>query len=210
MTLVSIKTDNSSEDGAVKAEFSDGSSIILKQEYLSDGFAPAFWESGRDLSPVEEEAFKFAAECYKAEKAALRLIARAEQNSLALTAKLERRGFAAAVVKAVISRLLDRNLLDDARYAELWLRSRLSRKKARSPRWLRISLGKRGIDRNSASIALENTLDPETEYALLSRFVEQTGFPGKKSYSYRKTQLKYEGFSPEALDKYFDIFHEDR
>ena len=206
MTIVSLKIEKSSGDGAVKAEFSDGSSLLLIQDYLFDGFDPALWETGRELSSTEEEAFRFAAACYRAEKAALRLIARAEQNSLTLTAKLERRGFGAALVKAVVSRLLDRNLLDDARYAELWIRSHLSRKKANSPRWLKISLGKRGIDRNSTRTALEKTLDPETEYALLLRFLEKAGHPNSKNYGYLRTQLKYEGFSTEVLDRYFDFF----
>ena len=80
----------------------------------------------RELSSAEEDAFRFAAACYKAEKAAARLIARAEQNSFGLAAKLERRGHDTRAVKAVISVLSDRNLLDDARYAERWILSRLA------------------------------------------------------------------------------------
>ena len=204
MTIVSLKTENSSENRAVKAEFSDGSSLLITRDYLGDDFSSALMETGRELSSGEEEAFRFAAVCYRAENAALRLIARAEQNSLALTAKLERRGFDAAVAKTVISRLLDRNLLNDSRYAERWIRSRLFSRQAKSPRWLRISLGKRGIDRHSSQKALEDALDSETEYALLLKYLEKTGLPRNKNPGSFRSQLKYEGFSPEVLDRYLE------
>ena len=140
----------------------------------------------------------------RAEKVALRLIARAEQNSFGLAAKLERRGFDADVAKAVIARLLDQDLLNDDRYAELWIRSRLGRKKAHSPRWLQISLKKRGIDRNSCLKALEKLLDSETEHGLLLRYLEKADLRGRKNAVYLRRHLKYEGFSPAALDRYFD------
>ena len=138
------------------------------------------------------------------EKAALRLIARAEQNSSGLTQKLLRRGFNPDEVKALVSSLLERGLLDDARYAELWIRSRLSQKKAPSPFWLRMSLEKRGIDREFARNALEKLLDSETEYSLLLRYLEKIGFLDAKNTDYLRPQLKNEGFSFDVINKYFE------
>jgi regulatory protein len=203
VNLVSLKTENSQADGPLIAEFSDSSSLVFSTEYLPEGFDPGSLEAGRELHPWEEEAFRHAAACYRAEKAALRLIARAEQNSMGLSAKLEHRGFAARVVKAVVSRLLDRNLLDDQRYAELWIRSRLSTRKRVSPRWLEISLGRKGIDRTSLRNALKNALDPETEYNLLENYIENTSLPGNGTGSLR-SNLKHEGFSIELIERYFD------
>ena len=151
-----------------------------------------------------EEASRFTETCYRAEKIALRLIARAEQNSLGLAAKLERRGFDAVVVKTVISRLFGRNLLDDGRYAGLWVRSRLALKKAPSPQWLLAALRKRGIDRNVSLKAIDAVLDPQTEYELLLRYMEQARFPRSKMAFSLRAQLKYEGFSSAVLDTYFD------
>ena len=216
MTIVSLETENLRADGAVKLDFSDGSSLSFSLFYLpetllqtfaevnSGAERPAVWEPGRELSSGEEEAFRFASTCYRVEKIALRLVARAEQNSLGLAAKLERRGYNAVVVKAVISRLLDRNLLDDGRYAELWIRSRLAMGKAPSPRWLLISLGKRGIDRYLSREALGKVLDPETEYALLLKYLEKTGIPEEKKVRRLRAQLKYEGFSFDVLDRFFN------
>ena len=168
----------------------------------------------RELSSGEEQAFQFAADCLKAEKSALRLIARAEQNSLGLTAKLERRRFDAAVVKTVVDRFLEQNLLDNGRYAERWIRSRLSCGKAVSPQWLLVNLAKRGISREDSRKALAKVLDPETEYALLVRYLEKTGLdktfiPDNTEYTSLRAKLKYEGFSFDILDKFFDDFHQN-
>jgi len=158
------------------------------------------------LSDGEEEASSFAAACCRAEKLALKLIARAEQNSFGLTAKLERRHFDALVAKTVVSRLLARNLLDDVRYAELWIRSRLASRKAPSPQWLLVALGRRGIDRNSSLKALNNVFDPQTEYEFLLKYLEKTRFPQSKRAFSLRAQLKYEGFSSEVIDRYFSDF----
>ena len=159
-------------------------------------------------NPENAEASRFTASCNKAEEAALRLIARAEQNSLGLIAKLERKEFDTNVIKAVISGLIERGLLNDERYAELWLRSRLA-KKIQSPKSLLISLRKRGIDRNSAKKALEKVLDEDAEYALLLQYLEKLEKtpPSKaKKVPSQRAQLKYEGFSALSLDRYFEDF----
>ena len=204
MTVVSLKAEKPGSDGAVTVEFSDGSSLSVITDYLNMGADPKTDYAGRELSGGEEEAFRFAAVCYRAEKTALRLIARAEQSGLGLAAKLERRGFDAAVAKAVISRLLDRNLLDDGRYAELWIRSRLALRKAQSPQRLLAALGKRGIGRTLSLKALEKVLDPEAEYALLLSYLSKTRFPESEKAFSLKAQLKREGFSSAVFDRYFD------
>jgi len=166
------------------------------------------------MSPIidnPEEDSHFTDSCCKAKETALRLIARAEQNSRLLTAKLEKKGFDPAVAKTVISGLLERGLLNDERYASLWLRSRLARK-AQTPKTLLASLQKKGIDRHSSKHALEMILDTETEYLLLSRYIETLGATSRNFYAgsdkvYRfRLQLKYEGFSVESLDRYFDNY----
>ena len=139
-----------------------------------------------------------------AEKAALRLIAKAEQNSQGLAVKLERRGYDSGTVKAVISDLLAKGLLDDGRYAELWIRSRLSLRKAVSPQWLLIALGKRGINRIFSFRALQKVLDPETEYSLLLRYLDKTRISESKGTLSSRAQLKNEGFSSATLDRYYD------
>jgi len=205
MTVVSLKAEQSHSDGAVKVEFSDGSTVLLSVDYVPEGYtSSAVWQSGGELNQADEEIFRFAASCYRAEKAALRLVSRAEQNSLGLTAKLERRGYERAVVIAVVSCLVNKNLLDDRRYAEFWLRSRLTYGNIKSPRWMRVSLGKRGIDRSSSVKALEEVLDPETEYALLLKFIEKNKATEMEKAVSQRIRLKREGFSSAVIERYFD------
>jgi regulatory protein len=131
-----------------------------------------------------------------AEKAALRLIARAEQCTQGLRRKLERKGYSAACVDTVISDLLELKLIDDNRYARLWLESRL--RFARTPKRLLASLCAKGIDRDDAEAALKTVLDEETEAALLARFVKRK----KRDAAELKYLLKGEGFSPAAIRRF--------
>jgi regulatory protein len=150
-----------------------------------------------------EEALPFDADCIKAEKIALRLIARAEQNSSLLAAKLEKRGIDPFIARRVISGLLGKKLLDDERFAEHWIRAHLGGKRVPSPLWFLASLQKRGIDRQTSRNAINKVLDEETEYSLLQKFIERMGVLPKKTGLFR-TKLRHEGFSPEAINRLFD------
>ena len=150
----------------------------------------------------DEDCIQFEKSCEKAEKLASKLISRAEQNRAKLAAKLRLRGFDVAVTETVISRLSAQGLLNDERYALLWLRSRLSLKKGLSPHQLFISLLKRGIDRVSSQNALKTVLTPEIEYTMLIDYVEKIG--ASANAKFLKSELKSEGFSSETTARYFD------
>jgi regulatory protein len=136
----------------------------------------------------------------RAEKTALRLIARAEQCTNGLTRKLEKRGFTADCTSEVISKLTELNLLDDNRFARLWLESRLHL--PRSPRRLLSSLCARGIDHDDAQTALKNVLDEDTELALLARFARKYSRKAKGDPHSLKFLLKSEGFSTAAIKRF--------
>ena len=147
------------------------------------------------------------AEYILTEKAALRLIARAEQCSAGLSLKLEKRGFDEVCIRGVIKRLSETSLLDDKRYARMWLQSRL--RFAKSPRKLLSSLCAKGIDRDNAEATLKETLNEETEFSLLTRYVKLNEKKTQnKNYENNagglKHLLKNEGFSVKAIQKYFD------
>jgi len=204
MIIVSLKPE--AKGGLFRIELSDGSLFSFRNCYLPPELQnsrlvdPASTE-GKEITASEEAAFRGASACLRAEKAALRLIARAEQCTAGLSRKLEKRGHERTCVNAVISRLTSLRLLDDSRYSGLWLESRL--RLARSPRRLLISLCARGIDRDDAGAALKKVLDEETEFALLERFVKKhagkTGGKGEDVTRSLKHLLKSEGFSQAAI-----------
>jgi len=148
----------------------------------------------------------------QAKNTALRLIARAEQCVHGLAFKLERRGYDAHCVNAVISELCEQNLLNDKRFAQLWLESRM--RLTRTPQRLLASLCGRGIDRKDAEAAFRSVFDEETELALIKRFVKKNRKKARKgktedlASASSARSLKYllnsEGFSPQAIRRYFE------
>jgi len=208
MTIVSLKTEPKGE--LYRIELSDGSLFSFRNCYLPTELFDIHLTNpdtaqGKEITAEEETAFRHASACLRAEKTALRLIARAEQCSLGLARKLEKRKFNKACVNAVISRLSELNLLDDSRFSRLWLESRL--RLARSPRRLMSALCGRGIDRDDAETALKAVLDEDAEFSLLTRFVKKyarklgDGETGNRSLKYL---LKSEGFSHAAVQKFLD------
>ena len=139
--------------------------------------------------------------CSRTEKAALRLIARAEQNSNGLRLKLESRGYKKECINTVIEKLTGLNLINDSRYANLWLQSRLHL--TRSPRRLLAGLCGRGISRREAETALKNVLNDETEFSLLVRFADKykRKIKDKKELKYF---LKSESFSAQAIEEFLN------
>jgi regulatory protein len=213
MTLVSLKSGTENGAEFIKITLSDDSALSLKTCYLPQTASdPFLWEEGREISSVEEDDLRFASACYHTERAALRLITRAEQTQTGLSWKLEHRGHDRAGVLVVVSRLVSLGLVDDERYAGLWIRSRLAcgSGKVSTPRKLSAALRNRGIHSATAGKVLKNILDAETELALLERYVERISSGTGNSvqalasgFSLRGI-LKFEGFSQAVLSIYFE------
>ena len=136
----------------------------------------------------------------RAEKIALRLIARAEQCTGGLRRKLERRKCDPNYIDIVIDRLCELGLLDDRRFSRLWLESRL--RLPRSPLRLLAGLCSRGIERDDAEAAIKDVLNEDTEYALLLRFVRKK--LRKTEEKNLKFLLRNEGFSSVVIKRYFE------
>jgi regulatory protein len=196
MTIVAIKTG--SGDDTRRVELSDGSLFSFNVCYLpAVFFDDTRYTPGAEISPDEEESFRFASSCLRGEKAALRLAGRAEQTSMGLRRKLEKAGHSSSCVKAVLARLGELGILDDSRYARLWLQSRLTRK-GESPRRLLAALRSRGIGRQDADAALREALNPAAEKTLLEAFLKKNKLPRESMGNI----LKWEGFSPAIIREY--------
>jgi regulatory protein len=218
MTIVSIKLGTGAEFRRI--ELSDGSFFSFKTCYLppvfigEDLYTPGIAE-GQEICAGEEAGFRFASACLRAEQAALRLIARAEQCLFGISRKLERQGHEPDCVRAVVCRLAELGLVDDRRFARLWLESRFGRR-SDSPRRLLSGLCNKGVDRDDAEAALKTALDPETELALLGRFAAKqrrlrrmgAGSEAESALRSLKFMLKGEGFSPAAIQGFFDAMDE--
>ena len=139
----------------------------------------------------------------------MRLIARAEQCSRGLALKLEKRKCDPASISEVISKLIELKLIDDSRFARLWLESRM--RLTRSPRQLLSSLCARGIEQDDAKAAISSVLDKDAEASLIARFVKKHARKagrknggGEDNARALKYLLKNEGFSITAIKQFLN------
>jgi regulatory protein len=198
MTIVAVKSGAGGDIRRI--ELSDGSLFSFKICYLSSSlFDDVFYAPGRELSPGEEEGFRFASSCLRGEKTALRLISRAEQTNAGLRRKLEKAGHSPLCVRAVLARLGELGIVDDSRYARLWLQSRLAYK-SEGPRRLLAALRRRGISRREAEETLRSVLSPAAERALLEKFLKKKRLSGGEPDI--GNTLRGEGFSPSLIREY--------
>ncbi|MDR0731517.1 MAG: RecX family transcriptional regulator [Treponema sp.] len=200
MTIVSLKPGKT--DDTRRLELSDGSLFSFKPCYLGAVFFDdTRYTAGTELSPGEEEQFRFASSCLRGEKAALRLVGRAEQTGFGLGRKLEKAGYPRSCVNAVLARLRELNIVDDSRYARMWLQARLGRR-AEGPRRLLAALRQRGISRQDAETALLTVLNPAAEKALLDNYLKKNRLPETGGTPDIARILKREGFSPDLIRSY--------
>jgi regulatory protein len=207
MILVSINSGSDAELRRVK--LSDGSLFSLRTCYRTGVYGEDFdrrFIEGGEISAGEEGALRFAAACLRTERTALRLIARAEQTAPGLALKLKRRGSEPSCISAVLRRLEDLGIVDNRRFAGLWIQSRLARR-VESPRRLLTALRSRGIGQDDAEAALKSLLNFPNESALLRGYIQKHRLlpaeeqAGDRSLKYR---LKSEGFSSAVIQDYWE------
>jgi regulatory protein len=200
MTIVSVKPGK--DDDTKRVELSDGSLFSFKTCYLNAVFFDdTRYVSGAEISPGEEGCFRFASSCLRGEKAALRLISRAEQTGFGLGHKLEKAGYSRPCVNAVLARLRELGIVDDSRYARMWLQARLAHR-AEGPRRLLAALRRRGISRQNAEEALRTVLSPAAEKILLDNYLKKERLSGTDETQAVVRVLKREGFSPGLIRDY--------
>jgi regulatory protein len=96
--------------------------------------------------------------------------------------------------------------VNDLRFAERWVQSRI-RRSFDSPLRLVSGLCRRGIDRNVARRACKTALDLDQETGLLEKFIAKNygALSGSdRDARFLRSQLKREGFSSPALERYQD------
>jgi SOS response regulatory protein OraA/RecX len=209
------------------------STVEINSAYLTPEQTGVFLRPGSlnrselELDDENEAALRDAAAATACEKAAQALITRAEQNAAGLRRKLLLKKHDETAVDRVIARLTSLGLVDDRRYAELWLKGAVSRG-SKGPKALVLALRAKGIDKSAAEEALETALaaptgafsgDETAEDGLLRRCLKKaekklrkaaqarakTGRAEEEPGKYAVKQfLKFEGFSPEAIERYFD------
>lgn len=101
----------------------------------------------------------------------LRLLTDRARSRAELAAKLEQKGFAADVAERTLDRLTEVGLVDDAEFAQQWVRSR-HRHAGRGKRALAMELRRKGIGQHEAAEALEQ-IDGDDERARAAELVRK-------------------------------------
>lgn len=149
---------------------------------------------GQELSAGEIETLRQENEFEVAKEKALSLIMRRPRSSTEIRRKLIEKGYDEALIEAVITRLQETELLDDAAFTDYWIEQRETFR-PRSQMALRQELQQKGISRETIDAALTEFDEteaaraaaqkkaqqlarlPEREFNIkLSRFLQQRGF----------------------------------
>lgn len=187
---------------------SGGSFFFVRPAYYEAlGRSFASLQGGARLGDEEAADLRLASRATEAESRAAALLARAEQSSRGLRAKLLERGFPARAVSLALERLGREGLLSDERYAEAWSRSRLSRA-AEGPATILAGLRARGIDEDTAKRAIASVLGPEERRAALARAARHAATRGKGGGEEGRDELRRElrrlGFRAEEVREYLE------
>ncbi len=174
MTVQTVK--KSAVRDSTTVGFADGSFFTFADRYLSPDFQGLILSPGDSCDDGCLAAIREAAETYDVELVALRLVSRSEQSSGGLLKKLLVRGASRSAASTVLSCLLNSGLVDDERFAELWLGMRLrlgSRAEGRNR--LLGTLMDRGVPRSVAERTLHSLYSEDDEGAALDRWLKKKG-----------------------------------
>lgn len=115
----------------------------------------------------------------KARNIVLRQLSAAPKTRHQLAEKLEQRDIPAEVIDQVLDRFEEVELIDDASFAQSWVRSR-HRSKGLARRALSMELRKRGVPDHDAEFALEQVTDDDEwtkAHDLVTRKLSRTAVP---------------------------------
>ncbi len=148
------------------------------------------------LSTTEEDRFSSTQE---ARKKAMDFLARREYGQTELINKLANKGYVRQVAEQAILKLTDDGLQSDQRFAESFVRSRVSQGKG--PVRIRLDLGQRGIEAAGIEQAIEVA---GADWHELAREVRLKKFGHTKAADFREKAkqmrfLQYRGFEQDHI-----------
>ena len=139
---------------------------------------------------------RIMSEADDAKREALKQLSRCETYRASVERKLHKKGFSPESVKMALDDLCRQKLLDDERFATLWLKGRSHRLKGK--RRLKAELITRGVDEECAERALDEHFAGVDEGELCLRAWDKV-FSQKQDVIKTQNALAYKGFSHKAI-----------
>ena len=176
---------------------SDGSSFfVLKEVQVSQAVYP-----GAEIGVDERLRLERLSEARAATRGALALLARAPHSRHGLGLKLIKRGHAAQAIAAALDRAEALGYLDDARFAEEWVRLRLDRHpEGRAP--LVAGLRERGVSRQTAEEVVARVVTDEVEEESLLRALARARRGGPGAAARLAARLRSLGFAHRLIRRH--------
>lgn len=103
---------------------------------------------------------------------AFRLLAQREHSRFELYRKLKRKEFPVQMINQALDYLEEQDYLNDQRFAENWIKSRL-RYKPRGPYLIKKELSQKGVDISIQKELISSLITPEVEYRLARQLLDK-------------------------------------
>ena len=179
----------------IKLQFSDGSCFFVTDSDLQDiGVSVLELVSGLELAGAVIHRLKHSSLVRQVREKALDLLARAPHTTFSLRMKLHKRNFESRAVEEVLQFLKRQEYLDDRRYAEDWLRSRIERR-PEGRAVLIAGLLRKGVPREIAEGSVNRYLTPALERENAVRALEKLKRSGETDPAKLRRKLRARGFS---------------
>lgn len=181
-----------------------GSLFLCRPRYLEAlGIDPEGLAPGQDLDEEALARLGLAAAAGEAESRALGLLARAEQGRYLLSAKLAKHELPRRAIALALDWLEGQGLLDDGRYAQAWLRSRLGGPGA-TPAKLLTGLRAKGIDEGVVKAALAEVFGAEERKEALAQAWEKALKKTAGDKDEARSLLRGLGFKSQEIREYLE------
>jgi len=195
-TIVEIK-----ERGAfIGVTLSSGSSFFI----FPEDFAQLGLSRDKAISAELLKKIEFLNNISLTYKKALNILSFASTTMFLLQQKLLKKGFDNVSISKTIEKLSEKKLINDRKFAENWVSSRLSRN-PESPFALKSALMKKGVDRETAEEVLKDFTPDSSMYIegfekALSKQLRKTSKTAEKI----KMSLVRKGYPISLINKYLD------
>jgi regulatory protein len=180
----------------MEISLSDGTSFLLLKEIVDSQQI----EEGCELSSERWNKLSENSSRMESEKKALSLLARAAHSREGLRVKLMKRGFSPAIIDHTLVLMEEMGYLDDKKFAEQWLLSRI-RNHPEGVHAFRAGLLKRGVRRDTVDLVLRENVTEEVELDCARRVVERIERTQKLTEIRMKIKMQNRGFSLSAIHK---------
>jgi len=181
--------------GRIKLQISDGSCFFVSEEDLRD----------EDISPLElipdfpvsKAVIQRLRDSWlrrQVQEKALSLLARVPHSTFSLRMKLLKRGYDSQKIEETLSWLTGKGYLDDSRFAESWLRSRIERR-AEGRAVLVAGLLRKGLTREVAERAVKGFVTAQVEHENAVKALRRIRRLGTADQDTLMRKLRARGFS---------------